>query len=95
MVAFLMSIAFVITAGLAGCAEMPQLPMTAAQAVAYNQCMSHRWSTLADSALFGVAGYEYHQNTVLACQQAALITPQATTGQPVSAGNVTQPTSRS
>jgi hypothetical protein len=52
---------------------MQQPPMTAAQADIYNKCMSTHWSSLADSVLFGVAGYEYHQNQVLNCQQLALM----------------------
>jgi hypothetical protein len=56
----------------AGCSEMQQIPMNQAQTDSYNQCMSTHWSTLADSALFGIAGYEYHQNQVLNCQQVAL-----------------------
>jgi hypothetical protein len=57
---------------MAGCSEMQQIPMNQAQTDTYNQCMSSHWSSLADSALFGVAGYEYHQNQVLNCQQVAL-----------------------
>ncbi|MBV8772560.1 MAG: hypothetical protein JO166_09565 [Deltaproteobacteria bacterium] len=64
---------------LAGCTEMPQVPMTATQTDDYNQCMSHHWSSFADSALFGVAGYEYHQNMVLGCRQAALAQPEGQT----------------
>jgi hypothetical protein len=72
----------------AGCSEMQQPAMTQAQADVYNQCMSTHWSSLADSALFGVAGYEYHQNQVLNCQQVAL-TPR----QPAPDQAVSQPTS--
>jgi len=57
----------------AGCSEMQQIPMNQAQTDTYNQCMSTHWSSLADSALFGIAGYEYHQNQVLNCQQVALL----------------------
>jgi hypothetical protein len=60
------------TALMLGCSEMQQIPMTPPQADAYNSCMSNHWSSFADTALFGVAGYEYHQNQVLNCQQVAL-----------------------
>jgi hypothetical protein len=59
---------------LMGCSEMQRPPMNPTQADAYNQCMSTHWSSLADTAVFGVAGYEYHQNAVLNCQQVALTT---------------------
>lgn len=75
--------------GLVGCSEMQQPPMNQTQADAYNQCMSTHWSSLADSVLFGVAGYEYHQNAVLSCQQVALAQapvtdqPKSAAAQPV------------
>ena len=62
-----------VAIALIGCSEMQQPPMTQGQADTYNQCMSTHWSALADSALFGFSGYEYHQNQVLNCQQVALI----------------------
>jgi hypothetical protein len=46
--------------------------MNAAQAAAYNQCMQPHWSSATDAMIFGVAGYEYHQNVVLGCQRFAL-----------------------
>src|SRR5208282_1024856 len=67
---------------LVGCSEMQQPPMNQIQAASYNQCMSTHWSSLADSVLFGVAGYEYHQNAVLSCQQVALATQAPMTDQP-------------
>lgn len=70
---------------LVGCSEMQQPPMSQTQADSYNQCMSTHWSSLADSVLFGVAGYEYHQNAVLSCQQVALATQTQVTDQPKSA----------
>jgi len=73
---------------LVGCSEMQQPPVNPTQAASYNQCMSTHWSSLADSVLFGVAGYEYHQNAVLSCQQVALAT-QA----PASSDQAVKPTS--
>jgi hypothetical protein len=67
---------------LAGCAEMQQPPMNQTQADSYNQCMSTHWSSAADSIIWGVAGYEYHQNVVLNCQQVALATQATVTDQP-------------
>jgi hypothetical protein len=52
--------------------------MNSTQADSYNQCMSTHWSSLADSVLFGVPGYMYHQNAVLSCQQVALATQAPT-----------------
>jgi hypothetical protein len=66
----------IVTLAVIGCSEMQQPPMTPAQADIYNNCMRTHWSSLADSALFGVAGYEYHQNQVLNCQQLALLRQQ-------------------
>jgi hypothetical protein len=63
-----------VVLSLVGCSEMQVPPMNPTQSESYNQCMSTHWSSLADSALFGVAGYEYHQNAVLSCQQVALAT---------------------
>jgi len=70
------------TALMLGCSEMQQIPMTPPQTDAYNSCMSNHWSSFADTALFGVAGYEYHQNAVLNCQQVALTTPATATAAP-------------
>ncbi|MGH7933853.1 MAG: hypothetical protein ACREQN_11915 [Candidatus Binataceae bacterium] len=75
--------------GLSACSEMQQPPMNQAQAATYNQCMSTHWSSLADSLLFGVAGYEYHQNAVLNCQQMALYQGS---GHPASDGAVSEGT---
>ena len=63
---------------LVGCSEMQRPPMNSTQADSYNQCMSTHWSSLADSVLFGVPGYMYHQNAVLSCQQVALATQAPT-----------------
>jgi hypothetical protein len=63
---------------LIGCSEMQRPPMNSTQADSYNQCMSTHWSSLADSVLFGVPGYMYHQNAVLSCQQVALATQAPT-----------------
>jgi hypothetical protein len=70
---------------LIGCSEMQQPPMTQDQVDTYNQCMSTHWSVLADSAIFGFSGYEYHQNQVLNCQQVALLpkSPSASSDKPV------------
>lgn len=73
------------TTGSVGCSEMQQPAMNQTQTDSYNQCMSTHWSSLADTMLFGVAGYEYHQNAVLSCQQVALAphAPAGSTDQPV------------
>jgi hypothetical protein len=65
-----------------GCSEMQVPPMNPTQSESYNQCMSTHWSSLADSVLFGVAGYEYHQNAVLSCQQVALAAQAPVSDQP-------------
>jgi hypothetical protein len=74
-IAFIGTMTFV-SALVIGCSDMQQIPMNQPQTDAYNDCMGHHWSTLADAALFGVAGYEYHQNQVLNCQQVALMKGQ-------------------
>lgn len=83
------SAALVAALCLIGCSEMQVPAMDQAQADVYNHCMGSHWSTLADSALFGFAGYEYHQNQVLNCQQVAL-TPRnpASSDQPVKSASV-------
>jgi hypothetical protein len=84
----------VVSLAVGACSEIPQPPMTAAEAAAYNQCMQPHWSSAADAMVFGVAGYEYHQNVVLGCQQFALIGDRATVGTATSAGQpVAQPVS--
>ena len=84
--AFLLWVDLSLTLG--ACSKLPQPPMTPAQASAYNQCMQSHWSSFADTALFGIGGYEYHQNVVLGCQQFALIGERsaqpAAAAQPVS-----------
>jgi hypothetical protein len=77
---------------LCACSEMQQPPMTQDQANIYNNCMSTHWSSLADSALFGVAGYEYHQNQVLNCQQMALMHQGSASSDQPTAAAVSTPT---
>jgi hypothetical protein len=68
--------------------------MNPTQADAYNKCMTTHWSSLPDSIIFGVAGYEYHQNVVLSCQQVALATQAAaaaSTDQPTQPAKLSEP----
>jgi hypothetical protein len=64
--------------GLTGCSAVKQPAYTQAQADSYNDCMKDHWSSLADTMLFGVAGYMYEQNVETKCQQYAFTTAPMT-----------------
>jgi hypothetical protein len=58
---------------LVGCASIKRPAFTQSQADSFNDCMKDQ----ADTILFGVVGYVYHQNLEIRCQQYALASPTA------------------